>query len=102
MTSRRNFLASILAVGVAPAIVRADSLMRIVARDTAILAPQWAYDITTDSIITFFSERGMTAEEAALGGYDPRMVRTIENQLKQGQFWMREGIERPPIGYGLA
>lgn len=34
---RRHFLQSILALGVAPAIVRADSLMRIVPRGTAIL-----------------------------------------------------------------
>lgn len=34
---RRGFLASILAAGCAPAIVRADSLMRIVSRDTILL-----------------------------------------------------------------
>jgi hypothetical protein len=35
--NRRGFLGSILAAAVAPAIVRADSLMRIVPRDTTIL-----------------------------------------------------------------
>ena len=39
MVTRRGFIGSILALGVAPAIVRADSLMRIVSRDTAILLP---------------------------------------------------------------
>ena len=36
MTTRRNFMGSILALGMAPAIVRADSLMRIVPRDTVL------------------------------------------------------------------
>lgn len=36
--SRRGFLGSILALAAAPAIVRADSLMRIVPRETTILA----------------------------------------------------------------
>ena len=36
--NRRSFLASILALAAAPAIVRADSLMRIVARAPIILA----------------------------------------------------------------
>ena len=35
--NRRSFLGSILAAAVAPAIVRADSLMRIVPRDTLVL-----------------------------------------------------------------
>lgn len=37
--NRRGFMGSILALGVAPAIVRADSLMRIVPRETIILGP---------------------------------------------------------------
>jgi hypothetical protein len=42
--NRRSFLQSILALGMAPAIVRADSLMRIVPRDMMIAPPQelWA------------------------------------------------------------
>lgn len=35
--NRRGFLGSILALGVAPAIVRADSLMRVVPRNTGII-----------------------------------------------------------------
>ncbi len=35
--NRRGFIGSILALGVAPAIVRADSLMRLVPRDTTLL-----------------------------------------------------------------
>lgn len=37
--NRRGFIGSILALGAAPAIVRADSLMRIVSRDALILGP---------------------------------------------------------------
>lgn len=39
--NRRGFLSSILALAAAPAIVRADSLMRIVPVDTAILTYGW-------------------------------------------------------------
>jgi len=35
--NRRGFLGSILALGAAPAIVRADSLMRVVPRDLALI-----------------------------------------------------------------
>ena len=35
--NRRGFLGSILALGAAPAIVRADSLMRIVPRETLLI-----------------------------------------------------------------
>lgn len=38
MTTRRSFLGSILALGAAPAIVRADALMRVVPRETTLLA----------------------------------------------------------------
>lgn len=62
---RRGFLGSILALGVAPAIVRADSLMRIVPREALVLldgvAPllgldglvrvMRAHDLVTDSVI---------------------------------------------------
>lgn len=41
--NRRGFLGSILALGVAPAIVRADSLMRVIPRNTGIIA---AFDLT--------------------------------------------------------
>ncbi len=41
MTTRRTFLGSILALGAAPAIVRADALMRVVPRETTLLADPW-------------------------------------------------------------
>jgi hypothetical protein len=37
--NRRGFLGSILALGAAPAIVRADSLMRLIPRDLSLLLP---------------------------------------------------------------
>lgn len=41
MTARRTFLGSILALGAAPAIVRADALMRVVPRETTLLDDPW-------------------------------------------------------------
>ena len=57
--NRRGFLGSILELGAAPAIVRADSLMRIVPRGALVLPPivsgmvrrVWAYDIDTDRFL---------------------------------------------------
>ena len=49
---RRGFLGSILALGLAPAIVRADSLMRIVPRETGIIlieGPHWG---TFDELVS--------------------------------------------------
>ena len=41
--NRRGFLGSILALGAAPAIVRADSLMRIVPRETLLITGELYY-----------------------------------------------------------
>lgn len=41
--NRRGFLSAILAAGAAPAIVRADSLMRVVPRETLVLAAEAPY-----------------------------------------------------------
>ena len=43
IVNRRGFLGTCLALGVAPAIVRADSLMRIVPRETGVFVP-WFVD----------------------------------------------------------
>ena len=45
--NRRGFLGSILALGVAPAIVRADSLMRIVPRDAGVWYSKDGYQVFT-------------------------------------------------------
>ena len=52
--NRRGFLGSILALGAAPAIVRADSLMRIVPREALVIAPA---EIRLALSIDEFSER---------------------------------------------
>lgn len=41
--NRRGFLASCLALGAAPAIVRVDSLMRVVSRETLVLTAEAPY-----------------------------------------------------------
>lgn len=48
MTTRRSFLGSILALGAAPAIVRADALMRVVPASTTVL--QIADDVTWSTV----------------------------------------------------
>lgn len=45
--NRRGFLGSIIALGAAPAIVRTDSLMRIVPRDLVVLAAPMNMDQVT-------------------------------------------------------
>lgn len=50
--NRRGFLGSILALGAAPAIVRADSLMRIVPREAIVLTPP-VHDLTLITIAEF-------------------------------------------------
>lgn len=47
MTTRRSFLGSILALGAAPAIVRADALMRVVPVGTTVLN---AADVTWSAV----------------------------------------------------
>ena len=60
MMNRRGFLGSIIALAAAPAIVRADALMRIVPRDAVIIVPDIQdmvrstrfYDLGSDSFVT--------------------------------------------------
>ncbi|MEY5097641.1 MAG: hypothetical protein RJA36_360 [Pseudomonadota bacterium] len=46
--TRRSFLGSILALGAAPAIVRADALMRVVPRETTLLADDVSFISSVD------------------------------------------------------
>lgn len=50
MNERRGFLAGMLALAAAPAIVRADSLMRVVSRDTAVITLPASRMTATDVI----------------------------------------------------
>lgn len=54
MTTRRSFLGLILALGAAPAIVRADALMRVVPRETTLFnAADWInWDPAADHSLT--------------------------------------------------
>lgn len=57
---RRGFLGAILAAAAAPAIVRADSLMRIVPRETTLLIPtlvQMIYPPHPEGTIAWLSNR---------------------------------------------
>jgi len=53
MLNRRGFLGSLLALGAAPAIVRADSLMRVVPRDLGIGA---GWRTTTGGLLSLVQE----------------------------------------------
>lgn len=56
--NRRGFLLGILAAAVAPAIVRADALMRVVPRETSVLVPANAFTLEEiDSIVTALAAR---------------------------------------------
>lgn len=55
--NRRSFMSNILALGAAPAIVRADALMRIVPRETTLILQPWQEELlcvfhSDDLIIT--------------------------------------------------
>lgn len=67
MMNRRSFLQSILLTATAPAIVRADSLMRIVPRDTTILTEQ-AIEEAMIEILRMTDSRGKRL------GYSPKAI----------------------------
>lgn len=54
--NRRGFIGSILAACAAPAIVRADSLMRIIAPETTVATVQWGHQVVDEYIVTKISE----------------------------------------------
>lgn len=84
--NRRGFLGSILALAAAPAIVRADSLMRIVAPETLILpAPQFCTaDLAFD--IDEFSQRFIQPAMARLAAdLEADMIRSLQNTMP----WVR-------------
>lgn len=55
MISRRSFLGAILASCAAPAIVRADSLMRVIPKDTGILFFESSYPFAEKSLMSYAS-----------------------------------------------
>ncbi len=67
--NRRSFLSSMLALGAAPAIVRADSLMRIVPRETLVyehVTYGRGYSITLDEL---YDERVAAQVRALAAAY---------------------------------
>lgn len=60
--NRRGFLSSILALGVAPAIVRADSLMRIIPRETSVFVAgiESAPIAASGNVVTMVDRLGRT------------------------------------------
>lgn len=77
--NRRSFLATILASAVAPAIVRADSLMRIVPRETLVIATSdlpleaWA----NCDIVNMFIEQELETITAQAIGANARELYTL-------------------------
>ena len=76
--NRRGFLGSILALGAAPAIVRADALMRIIPRDASVL-------YVLDSSVQFYeSDLALTLDEFSSRYIQPAMAiirQDIENEM---------------------
>lgn len=62
MTTRRGFLTSILALSAAPAIVRAESLMRIVVPSREIAVPTLAETVAVNSASRLFTTETLTRE----------------------------------------
>lgn len=71
---RRGFLGSILALAAAPAIVRADSLMRLVPVETTVVVPSLGNRLLTIEEITrealrIAHEQGLADMELLLSGW---------------------------------
>ena len=83
--NRRGFLAGIIATASAPAIVRADSLMRIVPRATTLLAPTF-YNTTAEEVGRMLGEMaGDKLDAPALGGD----IVSIAIDTRTGRAWYR-------------
>jgi hypothetical protein len=85
--NRRGFLSSILALGAAPAIVRADSLMRIVPHDLVVLTDNFGWVSVNDY-------RGplITGE---FGRYESVNIyeHNLDSDYYDGIQWSREHVE---------
>lgn len=80
--NRRGFLGSILALGAAPAIVRADSLMRVVPRETTILTPEFKKSVFDGSIWT-----EKLAEKFASTKFGMTVQRDYDAELLPKEHW---------------
>lgn len=89
---RRGFLKACLAAAAAPAIVRADSLMKIVARDTEVLVP---YE-TTIIIDQMRNVRSMAWDEL-VGWYTKVWEEALYKELTKPSFVERVLVARPDL-----
>lgn len=89
--NRRNFLAGIFAAACAPAIVRADSLMRIVPRGTVVLPPLWPGE-PWDGLRQY--------SDAIIGRADYTLVRWVDDikGYYHGQSFTSSGTFNVPEG----
>ena len=74
--NRRGFLASILALGAAPAIVRADSLMKIIPRSAEVLMP-YEESIVIDQMRDLEFFEGLQWSEVDIDAMNVRAVARV-------------------------
>lgn len=95
---RRGFLGSILALGAAPAIVRADSLMRIIPREAAVVGVEFfESDIIIASRVPFDQ---ITAEALRIAHEKMCFIRTVNRQYVEA--FAKQGdtiVIRRPLPY---
>lgn len=88
MTTRRSFLGSILAMGAAPAIVRADALMRIVPTSALVLDASDVtlsavdFDRDTIKVILVYSDAGR-GDQSGVG----RLIYGTDMRLIDAESW---------------
>jgi len=78
---RREFLSTCLALAAAPAVVRADSLMRVIGRDTLVWKPE---SVSRGVIWTEDFNNGTVSVWTASVKYYPRRVSNDELRLITG------------------
>lgn len=76
---RRGFLGAILAAAVAPAIVRADSLMRIIPRDTRVLQQFVVTSLSMDELRLSMSEY----RHRILEPWAAEMARRLDDEVER-------------------
>lgn len=96
--NRRSFLGAILAAGAAPAIVRADSLMRVVVRPSGVLT--WAsYEFYVDHSTNFaLPDWGYVERGPVWTDRDELYALMMENIKRNNAILMRTRAAKPFTG----